>query len=232
MSGHHHGPPSTPSVALAGPAAGVEMPPAVSSWRLLATLFVAGALAGVCVVAVYKVTLPSIKQHAGAKIEGAVREVLRSPGRWDTLYLDKGTLSRTPPAGVDIGDVTKAYVGYDASGKQSGVAVQAVEPGFQAELTLMVGFDPANGALTGYTVLDQKETPGLGDKIDRDTAFRRQFVARVTPLKGNKAATSDPHMVQTITGATISSRAVIRIINNSVALWRPRLSAFYQGGAK
>lgn len=232
MSGHHHGPPSAPGAVLDGPPPGVEVPPAVSSWKLLATLFIAGAFAGILVVAVYKVTLPSIKAHAGAKLEGAVREVLRSPARWDTLYLSGDKLSRTAPAGVDIGDVTKAYVGFDASGKRNSVAVQAAEPGFQEELTLMVGFDPSNGALTGYTVLDQKETPGLGDKIELDTAFRGQFATKITPLKGNKAATTDPHMVQTITGATISSRAVIRIINNAVALWRPRLQAFDQGGGK
>ena len=233
MTGHqHHGAPSAPPARLDGPPPGVVVPPSVSSWRLLATLFIAGALAGILVVAVYKVTLPSIKKYAGAKLEGAVREVLRAPARWDTLYLVGDKLSRSAPAGVDIGDVTKAYVGFDASGNRSGVAVQAAEPGFQEELTLMIGFDPSNGAITGYTVLDEKETPGLGDKIERDTAFVGQFRGKVTPLKGNKAASTDPNLVQTITGATISSRAVIRIINNAVAAWRPRMQAFDQGGEK
>jgi electron transport complex protein RnfG len=209
------------------------VPPPVSSWRLLATLFIAGALAGILVVAVYRITLPAIKKHAGEKLEGAVREVLRSPARWDTLYLVGGQLSRTPPAGVDIGDVTKAYVGFDASGARRGVAVQAAEPGFQEELTLMIGFDPANGAITGYTVLDEKETPGLGDKIERDTSFVAQFAGRIAPLKGVKARNAaDPSQVQTITGATISSRAVIRIINHAVERWQPLLAAYEKGGTK
>jgi Na+-translocating ferredoxin:NAD+ oxidoreductase RnfG subunit len=42
----------------------------------------------------------------------------------------------------------------------------------------------------------------------------------------------NPSQVQTITGATISSRAVIRIINHAVARWRPLLLAFDQAGAK
>ena len=81
-------------------------------------------------------------------------------------------------------------------------------------------------------MLDQKETPGLGDKIEKDTSFRGQFHGKVTPFTGIKTATTDPHKIQTITGATISSRAVIRIINNAVALWMPRVRAFDQEGGK
>lgn len=232
MSGHHHGPPSAASASVNGPPAGVEMAPAVSSWRLLATLFIAGAMAGILVVIVYQITLPSIQRYAGAKIEGAVREVLRSPARTDTLYLVGDKLSRTPPKGVDVREATKAFVGYDSTGARTGVAIEAAEPGFQEELLLMIGFNPADRAVTGYYVLDQKETPGLGDKIERDTTFRAQFAGKITPLKGTKAHDAGRSAVQTITGATISSRAVIRIINNAVALWQPRIAAFDQEGGK
>ena len=108
----------------------------------------------------------------------------------------------------------------------------AAEPGFQELLTLMIGFDPSTGALTGYKVLDQKETPGLGDKVEVDKTFGAQFAGRITPIKGVKGAVAagNPSQVQTITGATISSRAVIRIINNAVAKWRPLLEAHDRGG--
>ena len=158
--------------------------------------------------------------------------MLRSPAKWDTLYLVGDKLSRTPPKGVDIGEATKAFVGFDAEGKRTGVAIEAAEPGFQEELHLMIGFNPADTAVTGYFVLDQKETPGLGDKIEKDTAFKGQFHGKVVPFKGTKTTTTDPHLVQTITGATISSRAVIRIINNAVALWLPRVRDFDQEGGK
>ena len=223
MTGHQHvHAPPAPS------AAGTE----VKSWRLLATLAIAGAMAGTLVVLVYQVTLPSIQKYAGAKIEGAVREVLRSPAKWDTLFLVGNKLTHTPPKGVDVREATKAFVGFDASGTRTGVAVEAVEPGFQEEVRLMIGFDPSTSAITGYTVLDQKETPGLGDKIEKDTNFRKQFHGKVTPIKGIKTTTTSASTVQTITGATISSRAVIRIINNAVALWQPRMLAFDKEGGK
>jgi Na+-translocating ferredoxin:NAD+ oxidoreductase RnfG subunit len=49
-------------------------------------------------------------------------------------------------------------------------------------------------------------------------------------VKARNAA--DPSQVQTITGATISSRAVIRIINHAVERWQPLLVAYEKRGTK
>ena len=230
MTAHaHHAPPSAPSVAVTPPPSAKA--PEVSSWKLLATLALAGAAAGLLVVEVYRATLPTIERYEAAKVDGAVREVLRAPARWDTLYLQDGALSKSPGAG-DRKSLPRAYVGYDAGGRRMGAAVTAQEPGFQEEVLLMIGFEPSSGTLIGFKVLDEKETPGLGDKIERDTAFGAQFAGRVAPLKGVKARNAtDPSQVQTITGATISSRAVIRIINHAIERWQPLLAAYQKGGA-
>lgn len=228
----HHGPPSAPSAVAVTPPVSAKAPE-VSSWRLLATLAIGGAAAGLLVVAVYRATLPTIEKYAAAKEAGAVREVLKAPARWDTLYLQKGVLTKSPAAGEDRKGLPKAYLGFDAAGNRLGAAVTAQEPGFQEEVLLMIGFEPSNGALIGFIVLEQKETPGLGDKIERDTSFVSQFAGRIPPLKGvKKADASNPSQVQTITGATISSRAVIRIINHAVERWQPLLVAYEKGGAQ
>jgi electron transport complex protein RnfG len=216
---HHHGAP-----------AALEPSKATPAWRLLFTLGLAGAAAGLLVVMVYRLTLPTIQRYAAIKADAAVREVLAAPARWDTLYLVKGALVATLPAGADPRELTKAFVGRDSAGARTGVAVIAEGPGFQEILSLMVGFDPATGALVGIKVLDQKETPGLGDKIETDPAFLSQFLRLVTPVTGAKTKSGDkPNQVQTITGATISSRAVIRIVNRAVERWRPLLQAYDKG---
>lgn len=199
------------------------------AWRLLGTLTLAGAFAGALIALVYQMTLPSIERYAGAKISGAVREVLGAPVRLDTLYLVGDKLTRTSPSGAGARNVSRAFVGFDEKGARTGVAVEAAEPGFADLVLLMVGFNPDTRAVTGFVVLGQKETPGLGDKIKRDTAFVSQFHGKVAPLKGAKSETADASTVRTITGATISSRAVIQIINNAVALWQPRVAAFDAG---
>jgi electron transport complex protein RnfG len=76
-------------------------------------------------------------------------------------------------------------------------------------------------------VLENKETPGLGDKIEKDTGFVAHVARAAVPVRGVKAgkATGDPHEVDMITGATISSRAVIRIINAALERFGPMIDA-------
>jgi len=227
----HCAPPSAPNGATTPPP--TATPPEVSSWKLLATLAIAGAAAGLLVVGVYKATLPTIEKYQAAKVSGAVHEVLKSATRWDTLYLQKGVLTRSPAPGDNPQELPKAYLGFDAAGKTLGAAVTAQEPGFQEEVLLMIGFEPSSGTLIGFKVLEEKETPGLGDKIERDSSFGTQFAGRTAPLKGVKVRNvADVNQVQTITGATISSRAVIRIINHAVEQWQPLLATYAKGGTK
>jgi electron transport complex protein RnfG len=178
---------------------------------------------------VYEVTLPRVEQYAAERMNEAIREVLKAPARWDTLYLVDDALIATPPAGGSRRELPMAFVGYDADGARIGVAVTGEEPGFQELMSLMIGFEPDSGTLLGFRVLDQKETPGLGDKIEKDSTFVAQFGGRVAPLRGIKGRPgADRAEVQTITGATISSRAVIRIINNALAKWQPLIQSYLE----
>lgn len=224
MTGHEHahGAPAAPT-----PDAGN------SSLRLTVTLALFGALAGAILAYTYQKTLPPIRRFAGERVEIAVKEVLGAPAKLDTLYLVGSALSKTPPPGVDALEAVKLFIGSNANGEQTGVAVEEGSPGFSDEVRLLVGFNPVTGALTGFKVLAQKETPGLGDKIVKDSTFARQFVGKLAnPLKGDKNPTTDPSTVQTITGATITSKAVIKVINKAVETWKPRLEAYAKGGGQ
>ncbi|MBK6307522.1 MAG: FMN-binding protein [Gemmatimonadetes bacterium] len=169
-------------------------------------------------------TTPSITAHRAQVEQAAVAEVLKAPARMDTLYVVDGKLTRTP---VGIRPSSNGRTGFDARRERSGVAGRAGEPGFADVVSVMIGFDPADGSLLGMKILGQKETPGLGDKIEKDSAFVGQFTGAKAPLTGVKARSGDnKSQVATITGATISSRTVIRIINNAVARWQPMLAAY------
>ena len=77
-------------------------------------------------------------------------------------------------------------------------------------------------------VIGNKETPGLGNKIETDSAFVNGFVNAATPVNGVKKdrGKSTPNDVVMITGATISSRAVIRIIDDAIVRWQPLIDAY------
>ena len=82
--------------------------------------------------------------------------------------------------------------------------------------------------MVGMEILQSRETPGLGDKIYKDADFVANFSALsadpqiVTVKKGTRSAANE---VDAITGATISSKAVVQIINRGNKHWNPRLDA-------
>lgn len=218
---------TTPHAPGMPPAPPIE--PGVPSWRLLATLGLAGALAGGLIVTVYGATLPRIEAHRAALVESAVREVLKAPVRWDTLYLIDGALTREVAAGTDLRRVERAFLGFDELGAVVGAAVTAGEPGFSDVINLIFGIEPLTGELLGMKVLGHKETPGLGDKIEQPP-FTEQFLGARTPLRSVKGKPAQPGDVQTVTGATISSRTVVTTINNATLRWQPLLLAYLQSG--
>ncbi len=198
----------------------------VSTLRLMATLTVAGALAGFLIVLVNLQTKPIIDAYKAEQLQKAVYEVLPGVVRYGTYYLVDGKLSLALPDGVKESDFKRVYIGYDADNQLKGVAISRGESGFQDVVQLIFSFDPATRKLLGMKVLDSKETPGLGDKIFKDQAFVAQFFeSRDTPLIPVKAGAGkgQPGEIDTITGATISSKAVINIINHGLDEWVPVL---------
>ena len=71
-------------------------------------------------------------------------------------------------------------------------------------------------------VLESRETPGLGDKIYKDMDFVGEFKSlAVEPeiVAVKKGTKTSPNQVDAITGATISSKAIVRIINEAHSAW-------------
>lgn len=110
--------------------------------------------------------------------------------------------------------------------RQVGWVIPCRGQGFADQIALLVGVDLPATTITGLYVLDQKETPGLGNKIQSEE-WRRQFVGKsaLTPLVATRTRATAAHEIDAITGATISSTAVCQIINQSLTQWRPELAA-------
>ena len=94
--------------------------------------------------------------------------------------------------------------------------------GFQGKIKLMIGLTEDLNKTTSIEVLEQSETPGLGTKI-LEPPYKDQYNGLVTTpaiklVKGVEP--SNPYEVQSITGATISSRAVVTIVNGGIAKLR------------
>lgn len=214
----------------AAPGVVVAKPPEVRSLPLLATLAAAGAISGLLIVVVYQWTLPAIEKNRAARLDAAIHTVLKGIDRYQTLYVQDGKLTTTLPAVSSGGVAERVYEGFDASGVRVGFAVAASPPGFADTIEILFGLDPSKHAMLGLAILSSKETPGLGDKIERET-WREQFGRVIAPLTGvKKGAVAKPNDVEMITGATISSRAVINGLNKAIDRWTPILEAYLAGG--
>ncbi len=139
---------------------------------------------------VYTATRDRVELNRERRIKKAIYEVLPQIKSYEKI-------SENPD--VFKGTYRKDEVGY---------AVLATGMGFQGEITMMVGVNSVISRITGITILDSVETPGLGARI-KGIDFRKQFEGKPIPDEENIE-------VNAITGATISSNAVKKIIQKAV----------------
>jgi electron transport complex protein RnfG len=196
------------------------------SFRLVATLAAAGLFSGLVLVTVYLATAPRIERNRAEALRAAIFRVLPGIEGLTAFELHDGQLEPSDAGTAVPDDVKAVFAGFDAAGQLVGWAIPAKGPGFMDTIELLYGFDPRQRTVIGMEVLESRETPGLGDKIVRDADFHENFEElAVEPTieavkKGQKTSANE---VDCITGATISSEAVVSILNRSTTRWLPLL---------
>lgn len=196
--------------------------------RLIATLGFAGFLSGLIIVAAFELTLPAITAYKAMMLQEAVLRVLPAEvTKVQRLVFRDGklTASSEERAGEDA-----IYAGFDSGGHLVGYAIPGAGPGFADTIKILYGYLPGRRRMVGMEVLASKETPGIGDKIYKDAEFVANFKdLAVDPevVAVKKGRKTGPNQIEAITGATISSKAMVRIINQANRQWLPRT----EGGA-
>ena len=128
---------------------------------------------------------------------------------------------------VEKDDKTTVYQLYRVShaGRLAGWVIKAGGQGYADKIELLIGLDSAGKTISGLFILEQKETPGLGNKIALPQ-WRNQFIRKNTdmPLTVVKGKSRTPNAIDAVTGATISSRSVTGIINRTIGDIKGRLT--------
>jgi len=206
-----------------------------ASWPLYRALVGVGMVCGLLIVSVFVLTGPVIARNEAAALQEAVFQVL--PGAVARQSFTLGEQNSFRPARADDPPQQMVHAGYDAAGSLVGVAIPAQGMGYQDTIRVLYGYDPARQLIVGMQVLASKETPGLGDKIEKDPTFIANFKALDVSLaedgkalrhaiaavkSGSKVS---PWEIDGITGATISSKAIARILEQSSQQWLPLIYA-------
>ena len=194
-----------------------------SSLRLVMTLAIAGLVSGIAIIGIYESTLPTITANKARELREAVFKVLPGVSQMQALVYRNGELVAVDQADKDEPVI---YGGYDERREFVGYAMPTAGPGFQDTIAILYGYEPGEKLVVGMEVLESRETPGLGDKIYKDPVWVGGFSAlSVEPeiVAVKKGTKSNPNEIDAITGATISSKAVVRIINEAHTAWASKL---------
>jgi len=208
----------------------IQQPP-TSAWSMYRAIVGIGALCALLIVTVYQTTAGRIRENQERFLALAVAEVL--PAAQSTVAValaEDGHLKKTGES-----PALPVFLGYGADGTLVGAVITAQGMGYQDNIRVLYAYSFELDAIVGFKVLDSKETPGLGDKIEKEPHFIANFEKLdvtltsdgtsllnpiVTVKQGEK---EEPWEIDGITGATITSEAIGKILNDSANTWAPIL---------
>jgi electron transport complex protein RnfG len=211
------------------------LPKQTSSAYMISVMTGVATVCGLLIVSVYQLTSPAIARNQARIVEESVFQVLPSATRQVAFAVDvpNGSVSPAPDGQSPL---PKIYAGFDGSGALVGIAIEASGRGYQDVIRVLYSYSPDCACVNGFKVFDSKETPGIGDKIITDEGFQANFEkldaaldpatqkpahAIVTVKHGTK---SDPWQIDAISGATISSKAIGKIMQESTDAMLPVIS--------
>jgi Na+-translocating ferredoxin:NAD+ oxidoreductase subunit G len=164
--------------------------------NMVLTLFLVTAAASFTLATVYNLTAEPIAQAREAKRQNAISRVVPEFDRLESrMFL--------PPDGGDSLEFNFAYL----NNELVGIAVNTwTNRGYSGRITAMVGFYP-DGRIFDVVHLQHKETPGLGDKIDKSKSDWSDQFKGIDPSRTTLRVRKDNGDIDAITAATITARA-------------------------
>jgi Na+-translocating ferredoxin:NAD+ oxidoreductase subunit G len=200
--------------------------------RVQAVLVAIALVAGLSIATVHELTRPLVQAQRGGLLGNAALEVL--PGAVSYRMYARGADGRLEL--LETVNGAELFLGLDTRGQAVGVAIVGSGMGYQDTIQLVYGLEPQQRRLLGMRVVASRETPGLGSLIVEDAGFVAGFAGlmlqfdgagELEPLRAREQPRYERGEIDAITGATVSVRAVARIISRSLADWLPILGTHY-----
>ncbi len=230
--------PVRPVTVVRAPGPGGAQPPQkLPTAGMIRTLGLVSAICGVIIVAAYQSTYDAVAANKRIATERAVFKVIpAATSITEYLALPNGELALKVGAGETAASAgIRFFAAYDAHGQLAGVAAEGAAKGYADTVRIMFGYSPACQCVVGIGVVAMRETPGIGDKIITDREFLANFNALDVKLNAELSALANEvkavkhgaktqaWQIDAIAGATITSRAVGKAINDAAQSLLPRL---------
>ncbi len=181
-----------------------------------ATLALIAAICTALVAATYQLTVDRIADNDKAILEQSLEPVLAGIS-YDS-GISESRLVIAPPHDLPGSEAALIYRVFDDGEPVAALIAMTARDGFSGPIRILVGID-VNGAVTGVRILQHRETPGLGDKIESTRSnWIHQFEGRtsVDPVITAWAIKRDGGDFDQLTGASITPRAVISALRDTL----------------
>ncbi|HSN62974.1 MAG: FMN-binding protein [Azonexus sp.] len=212
------------------------LPQTTPAVAMIRTLGLIAAICGLIIVSAYQGTYDAVQENKRIAVERAVFKVIpAAKSIVEFAALPTGGVEKIGASGTVPAGALKFYAGYDEGGGLAGIAAEGAAKGYADNVRILFAYDLATSSISAFSVVAMRETPGIGDKILVDKEFLANFPleakvsadlkalanAIVTVKHGSK---TKPWEVDAISGATITSRAVGKAINDAAQVLLPRIA--------
>lgn len=182
--------------------------------RMIIFVLVLGTILTSALAVVDHVTSPIIARNTSQKLKTSVLEALRVPFRAsdvDRVFANQ------------VNKVEKGGRTYYVS-RSGELALPISGKGVWGPITGILAMKPGASQIVGITIMHEEETPGLGSRI-AEQPFLRQFIGKVfSPVlkmvAPGKSESNGTNVVDSISGATLSSKAFLALLNSEHEAYR------------
>jgi electron transport complex protein RnfG len=186
-------------------------------WKGGVTLAIVAALCTSLVAFTWQMTAERIEDNKKKWLERSLQPALA--GLFFDSPVTESMIMIPPPHELPGSDAVIIYRVYAAENPVAALFVVSARDGYSGPIRLLIGV-ALDGSVTGVRVLEHRETPGLGDKIETTKSdWILQFDGRslLNPEPAGWSIKDDGGQFDQLTGASVTPRAIIRAIKETLS---------------
>ena len=202
----------------------------MSNQSIVKTGLTLAVIAAIC-TALVALTFQATRERIAAN-EKALLEQSLQPALAGTFYdsgVSESRLVLPPPHGLPGNDPAVIYRVFAEGEPVAALFAVTARDGFSGPIRILVGIG-VDGTVTGVRILQHRETPGLGDKIEStrsDWVFQFDGRSMGNPVATGWAIEVDGGEFDQLTGASVTPRAIIKAIRDTLIYFEAHQDAIF-----
>jgi electron transport complex protein RnfG len=201
-------------------------------WKSGVTLAIVAAFCTSLVALTWQLTAERIESNKKEWLERSLQPALA--GLFFDGSVTESMITIPSPHELPGSDAAIIYRVYADGKPVAALFIVTARDGYAGPVKLLVGV-AMDGTVTGIRVLEHRETPGLGDRIETtksDWVLQFNGHSLSNPVAEKWAIKGDGGKFDQLTGASVTPRAIIRAIRDTLAYFESNRVAVFAAAAE